>query len=217
MWIIPISIMVGIVILERFNVLSKQLQEARINCSKHDIDELISKHEELCHFIEQINDKWGEYFFILFGVFIYLVAFLINATIFNEISSYIRIHILLIFLTVLSIALAMFYSFALARISYSAYDSFQEIRKLSVAPLELEEKLKILDFMKKFRENEIGFNCGGYFLMSKESPIKVYNALYTVCNMLLQIRDILWGEKRSCIPTTNPSTFPESFHNISMK
>ncbi|XP_067144938.1 uncharacterized protein [Centruroides vittatus] len=80
-----------------------------------------------------------------------------------------------------------------------AYDSFQEIRIFASARLSVEDKIKLLDFMKKFRENELGFSCGGFFVASKGCPVKVYSSLYSAFNILLQVRDILKGGDNKCI------------------
>ncbi|XP_023231307.1 uncharacterized protein LOC111631320 [Centruroides sculpturatus] len=80
-----------------------------------------------------------------------------------------------------------------------AYDSFQEIRIFASARLAVEDKIKMLDFMKKFRENELGFSCGGFFVVSKGCPVKVYSSLYSAFNVLMQIRDILKGGDDKCI------------------
>ncbi|XP_023230936.1 uncharacterized protein LOC111630988 [Centruroides sculpturatus] len=79
------------------------------------------------------------------------------------------------------------------------YDSFQEIRIFASARLAVEDKIKMLDFMKKFRENELGFSCGGFFVVSKGCPVKVYSSLYSAFNVLLQVRDILKGGDNKCI------------------
>ncbi|XP_023243071.1 uncharacterized protein LOC111641178 isoform X2 [Centruroides sculpturatus] len=81
-----------------------------------------------------------------------------------------------------------------------AYDSFQEIRIMSALPLSITEKLKILDFIKRFRENSIGVSIGDCFILSKETPVEVCNALYTIFNMMLEIRDIMKGKSTHCVP-----------------
>ncbi|XP_067145147.1 uncharacterized protein [Centruroides vittatus] len=102
--------------------------------------------------------------------------------------------------TILAVTIAIVGSFAMAHFSGSAYDSFQEIRVMSALPLSITEKLKILDFMKRFRENSIGASIGDCFIMSKETPVEVYNGLYTIFNMMLEIRDIMKGKSSHCIP-----------------
>ncbi|XP_023230953.1 uncharacterized protein LOC111631003 isoform X2 [Centruroides sculpturatus] len=144
-----------------------------------------------------MNNKWKELFFVLFGIVIYILALLIYHSFFVELDIIFRL--LLCFATVVCIILALLFSFAVSRISACVYDSFQEIRIFASARLAVEDKIKMLDFMKKFRENELGFSCGGYFVVSKGCPVKVYSSLYSAFNVLLQVRDILKGGDNKCI------------------
>ncbi|XP_067127550.1 uncharacterized protein [Centruroides vittatus] len=197
LWMIPAALSVGLLILERFKELAKQLKLTRNRCAKYDVDEIIWKHAEIYDLINQMNDKWKDLFFLIFGIAIYILAFQIYHSIFVELDIIFRL--LLCLGTIFSVFCGFLFSFAVSRISAFAYDSFQEIRIFASARLAIEDKIKLLDFMKKFRENELGFSCGGFFVASKGCPVKVYSSLYSAFNILLQVRDILKGGDNKCI------------------
>ncbi|XP_023240514.1 uncharacterized protein LOC111638968 [Centruroides sculpturatus] len=204
LWCFIVAILIGIAIIGRFNAISNQLQRATANWPKSQIDNLIAKHVELCDYIHQFNSKWNEYIMLLYGIIIYLAAILTYNAIFTELPSY--FHAIMFIAATFCMFLLVIGAFACSRFFASAYDSFQEVRRLGAASRRLHDKLKLLDFMKKFRENKIGISCGGCFILSKESPVQVYNNFYTMYNMLLSIRDILTNTKRNCTLLTAQSS-----------
>ncbi|XP_023228555.1 uncharacterized protein LOC111628925 [Centruroides sculpturatus] len=158
MWFVSTCILCSIIILQRFNALSVELQRAKMQWQKKNIDDLISKHFELCEFILNVNEKWNRYLFFIYGIALYLLSFLIYSSVFGEFVWYLQI--LICFATILLTIVVIVCAFAASRLSASAYDSFQEIRRFAGTSHSLADKLKVLDFMKKFQENKIGFSCG---------------------------------------------------------
>ncbi|XP_067126766.1 uncharacterized protein [Centruroides vittatus] len=198
---------------ERFNALSQQLSLVVTQNPKYEINDIMRKHCEMCELIEQMNDKWGNTFFIMYGITAYIISFAVYNTIFTTSATYIRTFLLLC--SILGICLVVSLSFVVSRIFVLAYDSFQEIRKFSLIPLPLEDNLKMLNFMKKFGENEIGFSCGGYFIVSTKFPIQMYESLYSAFEILLKLRDIFEGIDKSCKPATK-SLLVNSTNNINI-
>ncbi|XP_023244758.1 uncharacterized protein LOC111642620 [Centruroides sculpturatus] len=199
MWAMSVIHVAAFAIIERFNVLSRRLQRLFFKCSKRDIHNLICKHVELCDFIKQVNDKWNEYMFIVYGSLLTSVCFFIYNTVFPDMS--LPLYVIMCLTTILAVTIAIVASFVTSRFCIAAYDSFQEIRIMSALPLSLTEKLIIIFyFMKRFRENSIGFNIGDCFILSKETPVEVYNALNTIFKMMLEIRNIMKGKSSHCIP-----------------
>ncbi|XP_023218545.1 uncharacterized protein LOC111620777 [Centruroides sculpturatus] len=215
LWIISITTLILTMIMKRFHVLSNDLQRAKTTCSYDAIQQLITKHNELCEFLNQINDKWSQSLFFLYGFIITFVSFLLYNTVFPGFPAHLYVFVCLA--TAVSISGAITISLIVSRVSSAAYDSFQEIRKLGAGNFRLEEKLKMLDFMKKFRENEIGFSCGDCFMFSKETAVEVYNALYTVFNMLLQIRDIWLGVDSKCVASKHSISPLNATETVSQK
>ncbi|XP_023235933.1 uncharacterized protein LOC111635254 [Centruroides sculpturatus] len=195
---------------ERFDAISFDLQFAKVDWNKRKIDNLIAKHAELCDFIDYLNDKISEILLFLYGVAITIVSICFYSILFRVLNS--KLHIMMIAITILSSVSLCIISFAVSRVAASAYDSFQEIRRLGACSRRLQDKLKMLNFMKKFREEEIGLDCGGCFIMSKECPVQVFQSLYGIFDMLLQIRDILAGNTDKCsISSYNVTTTESSF------
>ncbi|XP_023211620.1 uncharacterized protein LOC111614473 [Centruroides sculpturatus] len=197
-WFLTVALIIGIAVKKRFDALSLQLQQANSIRLERNINEIIFKHLELCDFLQQINDKWNEFIFIGYGIILFCMSLLIYNTIFGGLSFHMYMYISICIYTIIGITLGIIGSFAVARLCASAYDSFQEIRKLGAAILPLETKLKMLNFMKKFQRKNIGLSCGDCFVFSKQTPVQTYKALYSVFNMLLQIRDVYFKERRSC-------------------
>ncbi|XP_023228703.1 uncharacterized protein LOC111629067 [Centruroides sculpturatus] len=212
MWFVSSCILCGVILMRRFHTLSVELQRAKIQWPKKNINDLMSKHLELCEFIWHVNEHWNKYVFFLYGIALFLLSFLIYASIFGEFTLYLQI--MLCFATILLVIVVTVCAFALSRIVIALYDSFQEIRRFGAASHSLADKLKVLDFMKKFQENKIGFSCGDCFILSKESPVQVYNNFYSIFNILLQIREILIGNTSSSCTPANSTNSSRNF-NIS--
>ncbi|XP_023210879.1 uncharacterized protein LOC111613765, partial [Centruroides sculpturatus] len=66
--------------------------------------------------------------------------------------------------------------------------SFQDIRKFSECDLSLEQKLKILNFMKRFGKASLCLSIKGYFNVTKKFPVKMANALHSIFSGLLKLR-----------------------------
>ncbi|XP_067121685.1 uncharacterized protein [Centruroides vittatus] len=172
-WFLSVCMILGIAIKKRFDALSVQLQQTNSTRLERNVNEIICKHVELCEFLQQLNDKWNEYVFIEYGMLLFCISLLIYNTIFGGLSFHMYIHIIICITTIICIILGIIGSFALAQLCASAYDSFQEIRKLGAGILPLEIKLKMLNFMKKFQRTNIGLSCGDCFVFSKQTPVQI--------------------------------------------
>ncbi|XP_023212748.1 uncharacterized protein LOC111615580 isoform X2 [Centruroides sculpturatus] len=66
--------------------------------------------------------------------------------------------------------------------------SFQDIRRFANCDLSLEQKLKMLNFMKRFGKVSLCLSANDYFNVTKKFPIKMASSLYSVFSGLLNLR-----------------------------
>ncbi|XP_067121560.1 uncharacterized protein [Centruroides vittatus] len=66
--------------------------------------------------------------------------------------------------------------------------SFQDIRRFSACDLSLEQKLKILNFMKRFGKVSLCISIRGYFNVTKKFPVKMGNTLHSIFSGLLKLK-----------------------------
>ncbi|XP_023232526.1 uncharacterized protein LOC111632348 [Centruroides sculpturatus] len=200
-FVVLILVLVGFLMRERFEHLSAELYLAEVNFRKGNIDNFICKHTELYDFIGHLNDNFSIVFLVAYSGTVAIFATFLYNLVYKTVSPiYLTFYALILLIFVASFGLCSV-AFLISRILVSAYDSFQEIRKFKINSFNLEDKLKVLDFMKRF-ESIIGFSCEDFFIISREFPIELYNALYNAYNVLLQMRDINQGTQ-GCKPSSN--------------
>ncbi|XP_023244833.1 uncharacterized protein LOC111642685 [Centruroides sculpturatus] len=141
MWHAPVVILIGIIINDRFKALSVQLQQAKTQWPKKNIDRLISKHVEFCDVIENINEKCNKYVFALYGLILCLVSFVIYTSVFR--TEVLHLRVIMWIVTIVVTMIIFFCVFSISRCVSSIYDSFQEIRRITSAYLSLQDKLKV--------------------------------------------------------------------------
>ncbi|XP_067118153.1 uncharacterized protein [Centruroides vittatus] len=74
--------------------------------------------------------------------------------------------------------------------------SFQDIRRFAQCDLKLEQKLKIVNFMKRFGKASLCLSINGFFDVTKKFPVKMSSALYSVFSSLLKFRTV--SKKKNC-------------------
>ncbi|XP_023242936.1 uncharacterized protein LOC111641058 isoform X2 [Centruroides sculpturatus] len=74
--------------------------------------------------------------------------------------------------------------------------SFQDIRRFAQCDLKLEQKLKIVNFMKRFGKASLCLSINGFFDVTKKFPIKMCSALHSVYSGLLNLRTV--SKKKNC-------------------
>ncbi|XP_023219644.1 uncharacterized protein LOC111621671 isoform X2 [Centruroides sculpturatus] len=74
--------------------------------------------------------------------------------------------------------------------------SFQDIRRFAQCDLKLEQKLKIVNFMKRFGKASLYLSVNGFFNVTKKFPVKMSSALYSVFSNLLNLRTV--STKKYC-------------------
>ncbi|XP_023218579.1 uncharacterized protein LOC111620819 [Centruroides sculpturatus] len=68
--------------------------------------------------------------------------------------------------------------------------SFQDIRRFAGCDLKLEQKLKILNFMKRFGKESLCLTFRNYFNVTKKFPIKMGSSLHSIFSGLLNLKNV---------------------------
>ncbi|XP_023221402.1 uncharacterized protein LOC111623163 [Centruroides sculpturatus] len=79
--------------------------------------------------------------------------------------------------------------FSLSVFTSSMQTSFQDIGRFADCDLGLEQKLKILNFMKRFGKESLCLSCRNYFKITKKFPIKMASSLHSIFSGLLNIKN----------------------------
>ncbi|XP_023236579.1 uncharacterized protein LOC111635744 [Centruroides sculpturatus] len=74
--------------------------------------------------------------------------------------------------------------------AFTMQNGFQDICQFAVCNLKLEQKLKILDFMKRFGKVSLCLWIGGFFVINKKIPFKMAKTLQSVFSGLLKLRNV---------------------------
>ncbi|XP_067131486.1 uncharacterized protein [Centruroides vittatus] len=161
---------------------------------KSRLDQFMMHHQEMWTFVEQFNGKINivlaiAYFGITFSTCFFYYIFL-----FVEISNMLRYGILAaaVFCMFVCIILACF----LCCFAFTMQNAFRDIRVFTQSDLELEQKLKILDFMKRFGKFPMRLSLCDVYTIDRKIPIKMASTLYSIFSYLLKIRNISVGKKR---------------------
>ncbi|XP_023212100.1 uncharacterized protein LOC111614959 [Centruroides sculpturatus] len=168
---------------------------------KRKIVTIVKEHTELWEIFQQFNRLWSDLFAIVYFLLTHLTCLYLYLFVFSEtnddlkrLNSPHRRFIFAFCFAVFAI-ICVFGSFAVSKLTSSMYDNFISVERLSSVNLTLLNKLKILNFMKRFGKLPLGVSIGGFFFIKQDFPIKVVETLYSAFSTLLQIRDLTKGTK----------------------
>ncbi|XP_067122977.1 uncharacterized protein [Centruroides vittatus] len=88
-------------------------------------------------------------------------------------------------------------AYLLSRFTAAMQNNFQDIRRFADCNLTLEQKLKILNFMKRFGKASLLVSLEDYFSITKKFPIKMANCMHSIYSSLLNLRSVE-ENKRKC-------------------
>ncbi|XP_023213876.1 uncharacterized protein LOC111616735, partial [Centruroides sculpturatus] len=131
---------------------------------------LMIRHEELWNFVSQLNTKFSYPSVVIYLGLICSTSFSYYAFSFIDVNDAIRLGFLIIvvfFTFTCIIGACLLCSFA-----FSMQNGFQDVRQFAVSNLHFEEKLKILNFMKRFGKVSLCFMIGGIYPVTKRIPFK---------------------------------------------
>ncbi|XP_023225037.1 uncharacterized protein LOC111626001 [Centruroides sculpturatus] len=86
---------------------------------------------------------------------------------------------------------------SLCCIAFTMQNGFQDIRQFAICDLELQQKLKILNFMKRFGKVSLCLSIAGFFCLNKRIPFKMATTLHSVFSGLLKLKNAS-NVHRSC-------------------
>ncbi|XP_023219529.1 uncharacterized protein LOC111621581 [Centruroides sculpturatus] len=89
------------------------------------------------------------------------------------------------------------FAFLLSLLTAAMQNGFQDIRRFAICHLELEQKLRILNFMKRFGKASLLFSAEDYFNVTKKFPIKMASSLHSIFSSLTNLRSV--EQKTKCI------------------
>ncbi|XP_067133046.1 uncharacterized protein [Centruroides vittatus] len=169
---------------------------------KMKLQNLMIRHQELWICMNQLNTKFQLAVVIVYFGIIWGTSFLYYAYLYVDMPEFFRIWVL---------ALMIVFSFIciicgclLCCIAFTMQNEFQDIRQFAICNLELERKLKILNFMKRFGEVSLCLTIGGFFCVNKKIPLKMATTLHSVFSGLLKLKNVS-KIPRSCQIFTNIS------------
>lgn len=181
------SFLVFWIMYKKLDQLSKDFNKIERNPSflKFRLDELIYKHTEILYLIEDIND-FSEYIApIVYSYCIYQTCFCICIVLFMEMTIQMKILFIVLFCFLCSAFFII--GHLLSRFTAQIYGEFKNMQIFSSSNLGLKEKLKILDFMKRFSKTPIGISVGGFFHVKKNIVIRMIAGMESVLSALISL------------------------------
>ncbi|XP_067133044.1 uncharacterized protein [Centruroides vittatus] len=169
---------------------------------KMKLQNLMIRHQELWININQLNTTFELAFVIAYFGIIWGTSFLYYAYFYVDMPENLRIWVLA--LMIVFSFVCIIFGCLLCCIAFSMQNGFQEIRQFSICHLELERKLKILNFMKRFGKVSLCLTIGGFFCVNKRIPLKMATTLHSVFSGLLKLKNVS-RIPRSCQIFTNIS------------
>ncbi|XP_023239913.1 uncharacterized protein LOC111638434 [Centruroides sculpturatus] len=89
--------------------------------------------------------------------------------------------------SVLFILVSVFVAYITSRLIAKLYGNFEGINVFSSVECSLQDKLKMLNFMKRFGRRPIGLSIGGFFYVKKQFVIRILSAFYSALSGFLQL------------------------------
>ncbi|XP_067118981.1 uncharacterized protein [Centruroides vittatus] len=155
----------------------------------------MTQHAELWNFTTQFNGVFNYPLAILYGCFLVETSLLYYITAFVEMEFICKV--LAYIINCLFTCGCLLMGFRLSTFTSIMQTSFQDIRRFADCDLSLEEKLKILNFMKRFGKASLCLTINGYFNVTKKFPIKMASTLHSMFSGILRLSGVS-EDKISC-------------------
>ncbi|XP_067136489.1 uncharacterized protein [Centruroides vittatus] len=174
----------GLIICERFEHLSADLTQigSETTSLKSKLNHLIEKHTELLFCIEDINYIFEYVIPLVYGFGIYISCFILCTLLFVKMEIFQKIEFAIVSTAGFTITVGC--SYLSSRLTAALYGNFNSVAKISSSGLALNEKLKLLNFMKRFGKTPIGPSVGGFFRVKKNFVIRTLSSLETLLSAL---------------------------------
>ncbi|XP_067126196.1 uncharacterized protein [Centruroides vittatus] len=151
-----------------------------------ELERIMTQHDELWRFTSHLNGPFNYVLTILYGILLSETSLMYFAFIFSEFKFALKLFFssLCVSFTFLCIVTGFLFS----AFTSTMQTSFQDIRRFAGCDFTLEQKLKILNFMKRFGKEPLCFTFRNYFKITKKFPIKMGNSLHSMFSGLLNIK-----------------------------
>ncbi|XP_023229585.1 uncharacterized protein LOC111629887 [Centruroides sculpturatus] len=153
------------------------------------------QHAELWNFTTQFNGVFNYPLTILYGCFLVETSLLYYITAFVEMEF--TCKVLACILNCLFTCGCLLMGFCLSTFTSIIQTSFQDIGRFVDCDLSLEEKLKILNFMKRFGKASLCLTINGYFNVTKKFPVKMASTPHSMFSGILRLSGVS-EDKSSC-------------------
>ncbi|XP_067118135.1 uncharacterized protein [Centruroides vittatus] len=159
-----------------------------------ELEEIMTQHNELWNYVKQLNGPFNYVLTILYGSLLTETSLLYYILIYSKTEFALKI-IIFIICAGLSV-ICFFVGFLASAFTSAMQTSFQDIRRFAQCDLKLEQKLKIVNFMKRFGKASLCLSINGFFDVTKKFPVKMCSALHSVYSNLLNFRTV--SKKKNC-------------------
>ncbi|XP_067118139.1 uncharacterized protein [Centruroides vittatus] len=159
-----------------------------------ELEEIMTQHNELWNCVKQLNGPFNYVLTILYGSLLTETSLLYYVLIYSKMEFALKI-IIFILCAELSV-ICVIAGFLASAFTSTMQTSFQDIRRFAQCDLKLEQKLKIVNFMKRFGKASLCFTVNGFFDVTKKFPVKMSSALDSVYSGLLNLRTV--STKKNC-------------------
>ncbi|XP_023241552.1 uncharacterized protein LOC111639820 isoform X2 [Centruroides sculpturatus] len=159
-----------------------------------ELEIIMTQHNELWDCFNQWNGPFNYAFTVMYSYLITQTSLLYYVLIYSKMEFAVTV----LFSTVCA-ALScgcILVGFLLSTFTSIMQTSFQDIRRFAQCDLKLEQKLKIVNFMKRFGKAPLCLSMSGFFDITKKFPVKMSSALNSVYEGLLDLRTV--SEKKNC-------------------
>ncbi|XP_067123127.1 uncharacterized protein [Centruroides vittatus] len=193
-------IIIGIIIytiITSFIHLSKQhslLQRNNRHLS-YEIESIIISHDQLWTFTNHVNNAHNLSYFVNYFSILLETCLAIYSLLFIKMNYALTLVFLIVALALCIGCLIVAY--LLSRCTAAMQNNFQDIGKFADCNLTLEQKLIILNFMKRFGKASLLISLKDYFNVTKKFPIKMANCIHSIYSSLLNLRSVE-QEKPKC-------------------
>ncbi|XP_023233792.1 uncharacterized protein LOC111633457 isoform X3 [Centruroides sculpturatus] len=151
-----------------------------------ELEEIMAQHHEIWSYTNQLNGPFNYVLTILYATLLTETCLLYFIAIFSKVEFALKVFIFLI--CALITFLCVLVGFLMSVFTSNMQTSFQDTRIFADCDLSLEQKLKMLNFMKRFGKASLCLSMNDYFNVTKKFPIKMASSLHSVFSGLLKLR-----------------------------
>ncbi|XP_067123219.1 uncharacterized protein [Centruroides vittatus] len=151
-----------------------------------ELEEIMAQHHEIWTYTNQLNGPFNYVLTIVYAALLTETSLLYFIAIFSKMEFALKVFIFLI-CALITFGCIVF-AFLMSVLTSNMQTSFQDIRRFADCDLSLKQKLKMLNFMKRFGKASLCISMNDYFNVTKKFPVKMARSLYSVFSGLLNLK-----------------------------